>query len=304
MNQILMTKDENESYKNSIKSIIIFFCVAIIIFALVLIGESGLYLYNKNVEKKSYIKPNLNFEKNGSVVNLIIDGEVAINKLEYYWNDGSKTSVSVEGRKNINYNVQMPTGDNKLNVIIIDVEGNRTKYEPIAVSFTEADDVVKPKISLVNTTGKITIKATDETEIDYLIYQWEGENAVKVELKSEDNKVISQEIDVQKGTKKLTVTAVDKSGNKEVISKKVVGSNGPVIKVTYNDGNFIVKVTDEFAITKIDYTLNEQEFHVENIPQGAKEFEFKVQAQEGDNYLKINAFENDLMTEYKCKKTK
>ena len=46
-------------------------------------------------------------------------------------------------------------------------------------------------------------------------------------------------------------------------------------------------------------TLNEKVNKVEGIPQDAKEFEFKVPLEDGVNYLKINAYENGLMTEYK-----
>ena len=50
--------------------------------------------------------------------------------------------------------------------------------------------------------------------------------------------------------------------------------------------------------------MNDEEHTVEGIPQGAKEYEFKVPLKDGvTNYLKIDAYENDLLTEYKCKKT-
>ena len=99
--------------------------------------------------------------------------------------------------------------------------------------------------------------------------------------------------------------AVYVTGEIENSYKKVVGSNGPKVVVTLEDNNFIVKVTDEYKLTKIEYTLNDSVVNVDNIPVDAKEFEFKVPVQEGANYLKINAYdENDLMTEYKCKKTK
>lgn len=304
MNQILMTNDEKGSSANGVKPIIKFFAIVIIVVSLIFVGEGAYNLYNSMGNNNSYPKPVLNVEKNGSAISLKITGEIGINKIEYSWNDGNTTILKCDGKKSINPEIEMPQGDNKLNIVVIDVEGNRTKFGEIAVSFTSEDDTVKPKISIVNSVGKITITATDETELDYLTYQWEGEEEVKIEATSDNNKSITQEVSVQKGTKKLTIVAVDKTGNKETMSKKIVGSNGPEIKVSASEGNFIIKVTDEYVITKIEYTINEEVFTINDLPSDAKEYEFKVQLKDGVNYLKVNAYENDLMTEFKCKKTK
>lgn len=304
MNQILMTNDEKGSSANGVKPIIKFFAIVIIVVSLIFVGEGAYNLYNSMGNNNSYPKPVLNVEKNGSAISLKITGEIGINKIEYSWNDGNTTILKCDGKKSINQEIEMPQGDNKLNIVVIDVEGNRTKFGEIAVSFTSEDDTVKPKISIVNSVGKITITATDETELDYLTYQWEGEEEVKIEATSDNNKSITQEVSVQKGTKKLTIVAVDKTGNKETMSKKIVGSNGPEIKVSASEGNFIIKVTDEYVITKIEYTINEEVFTINDLPSDAKEYEFKVQLKDGVNYLKVNAYENDLMTEFKCKKTK
>ena len=239
-------------------------------------------------------------------MNLKVAGEIGINKVEYSWNSGSKAVLKGEGKKNAIFEIEIPQGDNKLNVSVVDVEGNRTDFDKIDVSFAATGDTVKPKVSIVksSTQGKITISATDETELDYIAYNWEGEEQVKVEPTDEDKKVITQDISIEEGTKKLTVIAYDKQGNKGEISKNIIGSNGPEIKVTVEDNNFIIKVTDKNKITKIEYTFNEELFTIDNIPENSKEYEFKLELKDGTNYLKVNAYENDLMTEYKCKKTK
>lgn len=304
MNQILVTEDEKGTSAVEIKPIVKFFAIVIIVFALILIFEGGYNLYTNSAKNNSYAKPSLDVIQNGSAINLEFKGEIGINKIEYSWNDGKTTIVKADGSKKVSFEIEIPQGNNALKVSVIDVEGNRTKFDDMNIAFPDGEDVVKPKISLVNAVGKISITATDETEISYLTYQWQDEEEVKVENKSDDNKSIVQEINVQKGTKILTVTASDKNGNKEKIVKKIVGSNGPEIKVSVADGNFIVKVTDEYAITKIEYTINGQVNNVQDIPESSKEYEFKVPLQDGVNFLKINAFENELMTEYKCKKTK
>ena len=304
MNQILITNDKKGEFSKDIKPVIKFFAIVIIIVALLLLSIGGYNLYNSLKNKNAYPKPSLSVEKNGRAVSINVKGEIGVNKLEYSWNDGNITVLKGNGKKDVSFDIEIPQGDNTLNISVIDVEGNKTNFNGTQVAFTNTDDTVKPVISIVNSDGKLVITATDEKEIVYLSYQWEGEEEVKIDASEDNKQSITQKVDVQKGTKKLTISAADKTGNKETITKNVVGSNGPEIKVTVENQNFVVMVTDEYGLTKIEYTLNNKVYTVEDLPSKAKEFEFKVPLEDGVNYLKINAYENVLMTEFKCKKTK
>jgi len=304
MNQILVTNDEKGFKNNSIKPIVRFFAVVAIVFALVMIGGGSFNLYKSLGTNKDYARPELRLEKNGSSMNVKVDGEIGINQVIYAWGKGNETIVNANGRKNFNFDIEIPQGENTLKTKIIDVEGNKTKFEDVAVTFSESDDSTKPVISIEKVDGKLSITAIDETELDYFSYKWEDSDEVKITPSESDKKVIKQVLDVQKGTKQLTLVAVDKAGNKAFSNKKVIGSNGPTIKASIADNNFVVKVTAESAITEIQYTLNDETSKINNIPKDAKEFEFKVPLKEGANYLKINAYENGIMSEYKCKKTK
>lgn len=307
MNQILITKDEKGRSTLGLKPIIIFFAVALIIVGIIFLGQGAYKSYKKAQETKDFPKPTLALEKNGSSLNMHLKCEIPINKIEYAWNDGSISLLEVSGKKEVKFDIEMPNGNNTLQVYAIDVNGNKTKFEQ-KISFTQEDnkDTEKPEITIAKseTAGKIKIKATDNSEIDYLSYKWEGEDEIVVKATEDTKKEIIQEINVQKGTKKIIVTVVDKTGNKKSLTMDIVGSNGPTVKVSIADNNFIVKVTSEVGLTKITYTHNDEEKSVENIPEKAKEFEFKVPLKDGVNYLKINAYENDIMAEYKCKKTK
>ncbi|MBR2240193.1 MAG: hypothetical protein IJ890_02255 [Clostridia bacterium] len=303
MNQILVTNEENGAKSREIRPIIIFFCVVCIIFALILIGEGAYYLYKNKGKNQNYPKPEMSYEENGSSLNLRINGEKGINKVTYSWNGGSENVYEANGKRNVDFDIEMPQGENKLAVKVTDVEGNETKYDNVSVSFTATEDTTKPVITIENANGKLVVTAMDETELDYFSYQWEGSDVVKVNPE-EDKKLIKQEINVEQGTKRISLVATDKSGNQAKLSKKIIGSNGPEISASLADGNFVVKVKDELGITKIEYTHNEEVSTVNNLPEGAKEFEFKVPLKEGANYLKVNAYENGIMTEYKCKKTK
>lgn len=303
MNQILVTNEENGATTREIKPIIRFFCIVCIVFALILIICGGFSLHKNLSTNKDFPKPEFTSEKEGSHLNVKLTGEIGINKYVYSWNGGNETTLSGDGKKKVIFQIEMPQGENKLSSYVIDVEGNKTKYEDITVTFTEEEDTVKPVIALESVAGKLQITASDDRELDYLTYKWEDGEEVRIEV-SEDKTLIQQSIDVEKGTKKITLKAVDKAGNEQTASQTIIGSNGPTIKASLSNGNFVIKVTDEFGITKIEYTHNEEPHTVEDLPEGATEFEFKVPLKEGENYLKIDAYENGIMTEYKCKKTK
>lgn len=306
MNQILITNDENGNSVLGIKPIARFFAVMLIVVALIFAIQSGYKLYGSFRYQQEYPKAELFTEKKGSSISLSFEDEVAISKIEYAWNNGNSTILTGIGRKNVSIDVEIPQGNNDLNVIITDVNGNKTKFESIKVEFSEDEDTIKPTISIGkgSTAGKLLITANDDRGLEYISYKWEDKDEVVINSTDEITTTLTQEIGVEKGTKKITITAVDKSGNKYEETKTIVGSTGAKISVSVSEGNFVVKVTSDNVITKIKYTHNEVEHMVENIPNNSKEFEFKVPLQEGANYLKINAFENDIMTEYKCKKTK
>lgn len=303
MNQILATNEESGLQNDGMKPITRFFAIVAIVFALALAGV-GIYRLCTRPTNKDFPKPIMSYEQNGSSINLKIGGEIGISKVIYAWGDGSETIVVADGRKDFNFDVEIPQGDSVLKTRVVDVQGNKTSFADVNVSFSSGKDGDKPKISIDSENGKLSIVAVDETEMDYLLYQWEGEEEVKVTANEEDKTTIKQIVNVEKGSKQLTITAVDKAGNRLVRKTKVVGSNGPTIKASIVDNNFVVKVTAETKLTDIQYTLNDETKKVENLPKDAKEFEFKVPLKEGSNYLKINAYEGSVMSEYKCKKTK
>ena len=112
MNQILVTNDKNSVSSIEMKPIIRFFAIIIIVVAIVLSCIGGYNLYKSLQQKDNYAKPNLSVEKNGSAVNLIIKGEIGINKVEYKWNEGNSTIIKGNGKKDVNLEIEIPQGNN------------------------------------------------------------------------------------------------------------------------------------------------------------------------------------------------
>ena len=214
MNQILSTNEKNSFISSDIKKIVKFFAIVIIILALIFIGEGAYYLYNNLGKNVVYPKPEISYEKNGSAINIDFSSEIGLNKIEYYWNDGTPTELKCNGKKEFDLDIEMLQGNNILHINTTDIEGNKTTFGDISVNFDTNEDNLKPEVSIVSVGGKITVTANDETELDYLLYQWEGEQEVKIPVSETNKKSITKDIEVEKGTKKLIITAVDKTGNK------------------------------------------------------------------------------------------
>ncbi len=308
MNQILMTDNKKGGANHELKPVIKFFAIVIILVALIIGGGATYNVYNSFGKDDSFPKPTVSMQKDGSKVNVTVTGEIEINKIEYYWNDGSKSTLNGNARKKVDFELDIPQGDNSLNMTVIDIKGNKTDFSKVGLKFDEAEESLKPTISLVtNEIGKIVVTVTDENALDYMTYQWEDQDEVKVMANSEEPKTITQNVEVQKGTKKLTIKAYNKAGKKQEITKTIVGSSGSEIKATIENNQFVVKVIDEVGLTKITYVHTydgvPHEVTIDDIPENTKEYEFKVDLKQGDNFIKVNAFNKDVMTEYKGRKT-
>lgn len=312
MNQILSTNEKKGNSVLGLKPIIRFFAIILIVMALIFIGQGGYKLYKSIKYKNEYPRAQLQTEQFGSVLNLKFSDSVVINKIEYLWDNNEEgKGVKGIGKTKFDVDIDIPQGEHVLNVSAIDVDGNKTQFESIKVSFTEKDvvnerDRIQPVISIEKSSNakKFIITVKDNKELDYISYCWEGDQPTIVRATEENKKTITEEIAATKGTKVITVKAFDKAGNENNKSMKIIGSEGPKITASIKNSSFAIKVKCENPITKIKYTHNEVEHEVKDLPKDATEFEFLVPLQDGENYLKINAFENEIMTEYKCKKTK
>ena len=312
MNQILSTNDKKRSTALGLKPIVRFFAIMLVIMALIFGGQAGYKLFKSNKDKTDFPKAELKTEQFGSVLNLKFKDEIRMKKIEYSWNDGNITEIEKNGENNIEIDIDVPNGENTLHVAVIDVENNKTKFEAFKVSYTEGDIIYEkdrkdPTVSVESsgTAKKFKIIAKDDKELDYVSYNWENEEPTVVKATEDTKLEIVEEVAIQhKGTKDIFIKVVDKAGNKVEKNMHIIGSEGPKVRASLKDNNIVIKVTSENKITRIVYTHNDVEHEVENIPEDAKEFEFLVPLQDGENKVKVNAYENEIMTEYKCKKTK
>jgi hypothetical protein len=329
MNQILSFYNIGNS-KEAMKKAIKVFCISIVLFAIILIVE-GFLGYNEFKNRKISIDtPEINIVRDNGITKLNIYSIIGIQKVVYSWSDGLETVVNKTGENEVSVDIDTAIGTNDLNIKIIDSDGNTIVYDPIKIAYegneensnnianstddtnnsnevvdwqtAVASDTTNPKIELSSSKGKIVIKASDDVKMSYVTYAWNDEDETTITGLSEDEMSLTAEIDAKKGDNVLKVKAYDKAGNVEELEKEVHGTDGPNIDVKKENDQIVVKVTDEYGITKIKYNFNGEEKTIDNISQN--EYELKLDLKDGENYIIVEAYENSVKSEYKGKTTK
>lgn len=308
MNQILLTNNPNNKKKSNkyngnnsgdMKRIIIFFSVAILVFALLIIG---VYAYkiskNQNKEEKQHVEgPTLSLEETENEVKIVVKAEAGISKVTYSWNDEANKEFEINGGKDYEEALEIPEGQNTLKVRVIDQNGE--EKETIKEFYKEENKEV-PKLEIdeevLRTTGKVKIIASDDNNgLKYITYQWNDEEETKIDAEREDQATIETTIDVKRGQNTLKIKAVNNLDKEKDLERMLKGVNDPVIEVTKDDslGEMYMKITHDMGFKKIEFTVNGQEYVYDESFSGydseKKEISYKFALKEGENIVIIHA---------------
>lgn len=290
MNQILATSEATSKKKRSgpadIKTVVKVFAIVMIIFGVFMIGTGSYAIYKDNESKNSEVtKPTITeTQKDEKTVLVSVAHDKAIDRIEYKWNDGEVQTVTGNGRRNIEIEVEIPGGTNTLNVRAVDINGQEIS--------TDIDYTAEDIINLAVSGSKLKITAENETEISYMTYRWDDEEEQRIDINST---TVDQEIDIPMGEHNLTVILVDV--NNETITKeqKVKGVTKPVIEIGADETreNYLVTITDETGLDRVEVTLR-GESRTATVEDNATEVKYRFPLIENDeNILEITAYNVD-----------
>lgn len=306
MNQILLTNNINSNKKDSkkynnnnskdIKKIIIFFGIAILVFAILAIGIYAYKMMSSNKET-TVGEPKVSLEEMDGQVKIIAEAEAGINQITYKWNDEEEQQIDMNGRTTHEEALDIPEGQNTLTVKVIDQNGKEIESTN---EFYKEEDKEKPKLEIdeevLTKTGKVKIIATDENNgLKYLTYQWNDEEEVKIDAESEDQTTIETTIDVKRGQNTLKIKCVNNLDNETTLEKPLKGVNEPKIEVTKDDaaGELYMTITHDMGFEKVEFTINGQEYVYDENFSGYSseqtELTYKFKLQEGENTVIIHA---------------
>lgn len=303
MNQILYIDDRKSNSSIDIKKIIMFFAVAIIIigFIMAVEGSYSVYAYYKEKHKETPIEPILPeqadiqlVQTEDNLVNISVNSDVGISELIYNWNSETATTLSEEGKTSIFETIEMPVGENTLNIKVIDINGIETTKNKLFTVIAE-----KPIIKILTVGNDIKISVTSEIELSNITYKWNSENANIIDMVTYiDKKNIEKQIEIPVGQNTLAITATDIQGNIAEKSLEVRGAPRPKIEVYSQKGYLHFNITSEEALTLVEFTFNGKKYKMDStVLKDRLEIHYKQQLVEGMNYIKITASTADATEE-------
>ena len=212
MNQILAVENDQKNKKKKknttadIKKVITVFCVITILFGIAITGQ-GVYAIVNNFKtdtKTEIPEQNIAINSDTNTGKVIISGTVpnGIQKIIYKWNEEEEQEISKNGETQINEEIELPVGNNKLSVTIVDMKNSFTPYTK---EFTADLDLPQLALSLNEDGSKIKIVAKDMAELSYVTYQWDDSDIQTIYPEENSKAQLETEIDAISGKHKLTV---------------------------------------------------------------------------------------------------
>lgn len=314
MNQILSvempknnkSRNKSTSNKANIKTVIIFFCIILILFAII-IGCVGIYsLVNNKTETPQ--KPNQNGTITGtqakidveveseSKIKIVVTHDKQISKIEYNWNGENTQEVSDIGETTYEIPLEVPTGTNTLNVTVTDVNGVKTQNVPREYTNGTAEAGIKLTIVPEN---PIKIKVESNVNISTISYNWDGGEEKQIQVNATTTE---QTIEALEGKHTLNVVAVDVDGKEAKDSITTLGDNKPELKLSVSSGKLVISASDDQGITKITVNINGKQREA-NINK--KEFNGDIPLENGENKIIVTVYNtNGVKNEQRVKVVK
>ena len=300
MNQILQVQ-ENRRNSNPVdtKKVVLFFAVSIIIFGLILLGQGAYSVYQSklnekvtpstpgnsgNIETPEYI-PTITLTKTeDNKVILNVESQIAISHIIYNWNNETAQTLEETGKTNIEEVIDIPTGENTLNISVIDSNGKETKKSEVFII-----EVSKPVIELSVVGNDIKITVTSKVELSYVTYKWNLEEEKKQDMLTyEDRTKFEKLVEIPKGQNTLKIVAVDINENKTEKSQEIKGVTKAKTTVIAKGNYLDFTVTGEENIKTVEFEFNGKKYLMNTDTFGeTNTVHYKMPMVSGWNYLKI-----------------
>lgn len=296
MNQILYVQDKRNSQPVDIKKIVLFFAISILLFGLILLGQGAYSIYqnkaNEGVnpnppgsEPVGQEAPKIELtQTEDNKVKIKIASTNAIAQLVYQWNNEASQTIEEDGKTDIEEILDIPAGENTLNLSVIDVNGIETKQSQAFVI-----DISKPNIDLSVVGNNIKITVTSETPLSTITYQWNSQEEKREDMATyEDKTKFEKELEIPKGQNTLKITAVDSNGTTSEKSQEIRGVTKAKTVVVAQRDYLDFTVTGEENIKTVEFVFNGNSFVMNTDTFGqTKVVHYRLKMVEGMNYLKI-----------------
>ncbi len=311
MNQILSMDSNNPSFGNNYnnnmnggnngkldnKTSKRIFAIGMIIFGLAMFisGLLGVIDYFSTPEGPGVEYPIFATSQNDNILTISVQNDVAIDVIEYSWNNGRVSEILGNGSTEIVREITIPEGNNVLTLNIIDINGKTTTKTESVVG-PKLEDTSLPEIEVVVVSSKlnITAKTVGTAKLSYLTYRWNDDEEIRIDATG-DGSTIETTIDVLNGDNTLTIVAVKENGISAERVATYTGIKKPVIEVKKDaDGLYLlVTISHESGIKSVDIQLNGRNQVVSADQLGQPTLDLKFRLKEDSNTIEIEATSMD-----------
>jgi len=266
MNQILDTGDSRNKKPANIKTIIRFFAIFLMLFAICAIGVAVYSIINKSnkiVNQKPEIQIDANIEE--KILDIKIVDDTGIEEITYSLNGDEKVIIG-NGQLEKDLQVKLQTGKNTFKIIVTDIDGEQKEYEELY----EIKSEVKVEFKVEG--SKVNADITSKDEISYITYRWNEEEEIKQEI---NNTEYTLEIPTpqEDGRYVLTLIVVDDLNNTVEKTKEVIIDKEPTLMVTRTNQSFIIRAEDDEKLSKAELVLNGESLEEIKIEDAKWEYE-------------------------------
>ena len=291
MNQILSVempgKKKKKNKKFNIGSIIIFFCIILLIFGILMIGI-GIYskLKNNNEnENQEYVqsKPIIEIVQKVSKLVINVRSDKVISNVVYKWNSGKEELVNGTNDTTLEFEINIPEGQNVLTITATDIDGVSDSFNR---EYTGVEEY-KPKVEMRQRSNFLDLHCESDTVIKEISYYYD-EKAQSTKPIGEKTGDIS--IDVMPGEHNLTVIVIDEIGREYKKNSKI---SAPDIQVVTDGIKFFVTGTDTLGLKKVEIEFNGENSEKE---LNSKEYKGEFTLKDGENRIIIKLTNSEQIT--------
>lgn len=251
--------------------------------------------------KNDKTKPILTVESVKGKIVITAKDDVKMSYVTYSWNgeEESKVTGLSDDEKSLTTEIDsrnVKKGNNKLVVKAYDKAGNVETVEK------DVQGTSGSEIQANQENDEIVVKVKNDINITKIVYTFNGEEKTIDNINKNEYEFRLQ---LKDGENKISISAYAdslKSDYENTFTKKTYGTNGPKINALRDGNEIMINITDENNITKVTYNFNGEEKTIDNVNK--KEYQLKLNLVDGNNYIIVDAYNQNDKSQYKGKTTK
>ena len=282
-----------------IEKIVRFFAIILMIFGIIMIGSGSYSMYQNSITTgNTEAKPTISVQEiSETQLQIEVSHSSPLQRVTYNWNGQDPVELEASGKRSITQTIEIPTGDNTLNVYAVDQDGKETNYSRL---YSREGDI---SINFEVDGANLKVTASGKNELSYMTYRWDEDEEQRVDI---NNPNLEYSIEIPMGQHTLTVSVVDINNTTETKKQEVKGVTKPTLEVT-TDGssNFVIRASDDEGIKRVEVTIDQDEnqryaFDLDQVYSldQRKQFEYSgFPLHDGENRIEVTVYNESGVSE-------